>query len=268
MQPWTHSAYAPLCVPLTPVDPRVSLLRAAQPQVAPTVALVAVGLTAAEGVVFAKGGHAHLVMARVCSEFIFVCADLCCSASVSCALVSWRAHTRSMLGCRWMTKMLSECSRGCNATVVRSVFINMVLHIVRCPHLHTDHRYTGTAVVAHHNGLCVGACCRLCVVLIPTLCPPLWWRVIELRWLSAPAAALASAHSTRACGALLNEFTFALCVLHACCMFMLHACCMLSAALDSRCSALTSAIRTVVSQRQWSAAAMAVLNWMGRMRPA
>jgi hypothetical protein len=92
-----------------------------------------------------------------------------------------------------MTKMLSECSRGCNATVVRSVFINMVLHIVRCPQLHTDHRYTGTAVVAHHNGLCVGACCRLCVVLIPTLCPPLWWRVIELRWLTAPAAALASA---------------------------------------------------------------------------
>ena len=75
----------------SPVDLRVSLLRAAQLQLAPIVALVAVDLTAAEGVVFAKGGHAHLVMARVCSEFIFVCADrslLLCFASVSCALVS------------------------------------------------------------------------------------------------------------------------------------------------------------------------------------
>ncbi len=83
MQPPT----APIlrCAFHSPVDLRVSLLRAAQLQVAPIVALVAVGLTAAEGVVFAKGGHAHLVMARVCSEFIFVCAGrslLLCFASV------------------------------------------------------------------------------------------------------------------------------------------------------------------------------------------
>ena len=68
------------CAFHSPVDLRVSLLRAAQLQLAPIVAFVAVDLTAAEGVVFAKGGHAHLVMARVCSEFIFVCADLCCFA--------------------------------------------------------------------------------------------------------------------------------------------------------------------------------------------